>query len=115
MSRIDRVDRVFLNLKQWRGPIIYVILLEEAKLNNAWEVLHQISHPNLTILFYIVNRQSSPYHLDKNYRKITNNKIYFPFNLLRDLAIEYISTTQYFVIDGDIVLSRIELLFIIRK
>ena len=77
-------------------------------MNSAWETLRPIGHPNLTIILYIVNHQPSPYHIDINYKQIpNNNSIYFPFNLLRDIAIEYISTTHYFVIDGDIVLSCI--------
>lgn len=83
-----------------------VIFATENEIDELREVIDSYkSYKRITFILYIVksrtnSRYQSIYYDGK--KSVYRNNTIFPINVLRDLAIEFIDTTHYFVSDIDV-------------
>lgn len=83
-----------------------VLFAKESELNEIWDLMKSYEeYKRITYILYIVKENvKTPYKsvfYDPSNPSYSNNTI-FPINLMRDLAIESIDTTHYFVSDIDV-------------
>lgn len=70
-----------------------------------------ITDPMITFIFYILSddslsiQQPTFVKSDNSSRNVIRKNPFYPINLLRDIAIEFIQTTHYIFIDCDILIS----------
>lgn len=93
-------------MKRWQHRISLVFFIEENDLYKMGKVIDEYRKYNrITFILYIVNhRKESSWqsiYYDISHPVVSNETI-FPINILRDLAIEFIDTTHYFVSDIDV-------------
>ena len=100
-----RKDRLPYLMKRWKHRINMVIFVTENEIDELREVIDSYkSHKRITFILYIVksrtnSRYQSIYYDGK--KPVYRNNTIFPINVLRDLAIEFIDTTHYFICDID--------------
>lgn len=106
-----RLDRLPIHLSHWSGNMSIAIQLEESELPLVADVITKTNRSNIRFTLYIlkdIHRPSKGTFLMKQYRRV-----YFPScfacNVLRDLAIETIQSTHYFLIDGDAIITSTKL------
>ena len=98
-----RKDRLPYLMKRWKHRINMVIFVTENEIDELREVIDSYkSYKRITFILYIVksrigSRYQSIYYDEK--KPVYRNNTIFPINVLRDLAIEFIDTTHYFVSD----------------
>ena len=101
-----RKDRLPYLMKRWKHRINMVIFVTENEIDELREVIDSYkSYKRITFILYIVksrigSRYQSIYYDEK--KPVYRNNTIFPINVLRDLAIEFIDTTHYFVSDIDV-------------
>lgn len=101
-----RKDRLPYLMKRWKHRINMVIFVTENEIDELKEVIDSYkSYKRITFILYIVksrigSRYQSIYYDEK--KPVYRNNTIFPINVLRDLAIEFIDTTHYFVSDIDV-------------
>ena len=108
----DRVDRLPFHLNRWHEPMSIVIQLNEDELSTIASIISTINRPNIRFTLYILKniplRKKKCSFVTMNKKEIHYDSC-FAYNELRDLAIETIHTTHYFLIDGDaIITSKID-------
>ena len=103
---VGRKDRLPYLMERWKHRINMVIFAKENEFEELKEIIDTYkSYKRITFIVYIVKtRVGSNYqciYYDAKKPVYRNNTI-FPINVLRDLAIEFIDTTHYFVSDIDV-------------
>ena len=103
---MGRKDRLPYLMKRWKHRINMVIFVKENEIEELRGVIESYrSYKRITFILYIVkNRKGSKYesiYYDVK-KPVYRNDTIFPINVLRDLAIEFIDTTHYFVSDIDV-------------
>ena len=93
-------------MKRWRGPISTVLFIEEDQLRDVAAFILQQKRYNVIYSLYIRHTSSSniPYVARKGKRVYYVNGIY-PTNTLRDIGIESILTSHYFLLNIDTIPS----------
>ena len=106
----ERMNRLPLQLQRWNGNMSIAILLEKHELPYIASIVTTVNHPSIRFTFYILDDSPSR----KNHCSVVLPKFErqyyhycFPYNVLRDLAIESIQTSHYLLIDSDAILSSI--------
>ena len=83
-----------------------VIFATENEIDELREVIDSYkSYKRITFILYIVKSRTNSRYQSINYngkKCVYRNNTIFPINVLRDLAIEFIDTTHYFVSDIDV-------------
>ena len=100
--RLNRVDRFPFLLARWRGPISSVMFVSEAEVEKACEFLFQ--HRNRPIIFtlYIVHNMGVNPFFYQGTRRVYFKQGLYPYNVLRNIGIESITTTHYLLVDIDV-------------
>lgn len=87
------------------------IVLSESDISNLNRLVDPFLNRGITFTFYIAkefpdNQYHSYYVLDDKRGKFRNyNRVIYPMNIARDLAIESVTTTHYLFIDIDFFIS----------
>ena len=102
---IDRQNRLPYLLRRWKHEIVLAICVLESQLSQVGELIKKYNEYNqITFIIYVIrNNNDSSFKTifyDDSGPVYSNNTI-FPINLLRDLSIESIDTTHYFICDID--------------
>lgn len=99
----SRLDRLSLHFYRWKSPMSIAIQLNEEELNDVATILTQIRRPNIRFTLYIV--RNTRQKMRCKFISMNGSKVYyetcFVVNILRNLAIETIRTTHFFIVDGD--------------
>ena len=85
----------------------------EDDISTVATVVSNITRPNIRFTFYILKNSDKGQAKCSYVRKLSEIVLAdscFPINVLRDLGIETIQTTHYFILDGDAVISSMELM-----
>ena len=99
------MDRFPYLLKRWKGPISSVMYLDEKELVKACSFLHKHYKSSITFSLYIVhNRGKHPFFYGRNKREFLKKGLY-PYNVMRNIGIDSISTTHYLLTDIDVLPS----------
>ena len=110
-SRPRRLNRLPYHIRRFQGPKIFIIYALEEELSQIHSTISTITDSSVTFIFYIPSSSSSlsqpPTFVksENTSSHIVRKKPFYPINLLRDLAIEYIQTTHYLFLDCDILIS----------
>ena len=107
---LNRQDRLPYLMKRWKHRIMMSIMIMESELHSTIDLIQAYEHyRQITFLLYIIKDQPSiqgrSIFYDTTGPSYSDETI-FPINLLRDLAIESIETTHYFVSDIDVFSSE---------
>ena len=101
-----RKDRLPYLMKRWKHRINMVIFATENEIDELREVIDSYkSYKRITFILYIVKSRTNSRYQSIYYdglKPVYRNNTIFPINVLRDLAIEFIDTTHYFVSDIDV-------------
>lgn len=101
---IDRQNRLPYLLKRWKYDIVLAISVLESELAQVEALINSyIEYKQITFVIYVIKTMNTPYKsiLYDDSGPIYSNNAIFPINLLRDLSIESIDTTHYFICDID--------------
>ena len=108
---LNRFDRLPYHLSRWKGPMSIAIQINEEELEELYNIISSIWRNNIRFTFYIVKKQSNSKPRCK-FVTMNGKSILLPTcfvcNVLRNLAIETISTSHFLLIDGDGIISSIE-------
>ena len=108
---INRMDRLPLHFNRWSGDMSIVLQVNEEEMEFLVDLLDTIKRPRIRFTFYIVQ---TPRKGDSRctFQSMTNVKVQytscFVINVLRNLAIETIKTTHFLIVDGDGIISCID-------
>ena len=107
---LNRQDRLPYLMKRWKHRIMMSIMIMESEIPNVIKLINDYkNYQRITYLLYIIKEKPSfqgrSIFFDSTGPTFSNETI-FPINLLRDLAIESIETTHYFVSDIDVFTSE---------
>ena len=107
---LNRQDRLPYLMKRWKHRILMSIMIKESEIPNVIKLIDDYKiYQRITYLLYIIKEkpsfQGKSIFFDSTGPTFSNETI-FPINLLRDLAIESIETTHYFVSDIDVFSSE---------
>lgn len=106
-----RLDRLQFHLDRWHEPLSIVIQMGEDDISTVATVVSNITRPNIRFTFYILKNiekgQARCSYVRKSGEIVLTDSC-FPINVLRDLGIETIQTTHYFILDGDAVISSMK-------
>ena len=101
---LDRHNRLPYLLKRWKHEIVLAIAVKESELAQVGTLINAYNdYKQITFVIYVI-RELNTYFKSIFYDDsgpIYSNKTIFPINLLRDLSIESIDTTHYFICDID--------------
>lgn len=106
---LNRKDRLPYLMKRWKHRINMAIFLRERDIPEVKQLINDYSsYRRIKFILYIVKDE-----VDTPYRSIYfdpvkplySNETIFPINVLRDLAIESIETTHFYVSDIDVFAS----------
>ena len=104
----DRLNRLPLQFKRWKGPMSLAIQLDEEELPKVARILSKINRTNIRYTFYITKNIGKDIprctFIAMNGTSLLYNRC-FVINELRNLAIESIQTTHYMLIDSDGIIS----------
>ena len=99
----SRLDRLSLHFDRWKSPMSIAIQLNEEELKDVATILTQIRRPNIRFTLYIVRNTGQKMRC--KFVSMNGTKVFyetcFVVNILRNLAIETIRTTHFFIVDGD--------------
>ena len=106
---LNRKDRLPYLMKRWKHRINMAIFLQERDIPEVKQLINEYSsfHRIKFILYIVKDKIDTPYrsiYFDP-VKPIYSNETIFPINVLRDLAIESIETTHYYVSDIDVFAS----------
>lgn len=110
----SRMDRLYLHFQRWNGSISVAIQMTENELSSVFSRILLYGRRNIRYTFYIIPHrdninQTCSFVTMK--RKVIYYDNCFDINVLRNLAIETITTSHFLLIDGDgIISSTISLL-----
>lgn len=103
---LDRQDRLPYLVKRWKHRIVMSIFLKESELPRTEQIVNIYKNEKrITFLLYIISEDYKSFYKSIFYDvkgPQYYNETMFPINLLRDLAIETIETTHYFISDIDV-------------
>ena len=104
---LSRTDRIPYHLKRWKGLKVIVVMMNRAELKSAWTQLTSFIDPSLRFILYVTDSHPTPYFISSvdPWVTVPKSSPFYPLNLLRDIAIESITTTHFLMIDGDVFLS----------
>ena len=111
---LNRFDRLPYHLNRWKGPMSIAIQINEEELDEMLYEMEKIQRNNIRFTFYIV--QKIPVNkprcsfITMNGKSISLQNC-FVCNVLRNLAIETITTSHFLLIDGDGIISCIHYFF----
>ena len=101
---LDRQNRLPYLLKRWKHEIVLAIAVKESELAQVGTLINAYNdYKQIAFVIYVI-RELNTYFKSIFYDDsgpIYSNKTIFPINLLRDLSIESIDTTHYFICDID--------------
>ena len=107
-TRLDRMNRIPYLLQRWKQRISIAVFLDEKELSQLERLLMEYSFPKRIIFsFYIrktITSVNTPYYRKGNVIQYFNDGLY-PMNILRDMAIESVTTTHYLLLDIDTFIS----------
>ena len=92
-------------LKRWKGPIVSVFIIQEIEFRALMEFILQQTRSILFNIYIIPTYTITPFIYQGKHKYYMPNGIY-PFNVLRDIGIESITTTHYLLLDIDVFPSR---------
>ena len=96
------MDRFPYLLARWRGPISTVMFVNETEVEKAFEFIFRHRKYPITFTLYIVHNMGvNPYFFEGTERVYFDKGLY-PYNVLRNIGIESISTTHYLLVDIDV-------------
>ena len=101
----DRINRYPYLLKRWKGPIVSVFIIQEIEFRALMEFILQQTRSILFNIYIIPTYTITPFIYQGKHKYYMPNGIY-PFNVLRDIGIESITTTHYLLLDIDVFPSR---------
>ena len=114
---LNRFDRLPYHLNRWKGPMSIAIQINEEELEEMIDEIVKIQRNNIRFTFYIVQKtvENEPRcsFITMNGKSIPLQNC-FVYNVLRNLAIETITTSHFLLIDGDGIISSIFLLSILH-
>ena len=105
---LNRMDRLYLHFDRWKGPMSIAVQVNEEDFVDLISIVNAIRRNNIRFTFYIVKKP-----IESNYRctfkSLSGIDVYYEscyvINVLRNLAIETISTSHFLIIDGDGIVS----------
>ena len=105
---LDRFDRLPYHLNRWKGPMSIAIQINEEEIDEMLDKIEKIRRNNIRFTFYLIKK--IPVNKPRCHFIILNGKSIplqncFVCNVLRNLAIETITTSHYLLIDGDGIIS----------
>lgn len=104
----DRLNRLPFHLERWHEPMSIVIILNENELLKVSNTITKINRSNIRLTLYIIknltNNQNKCIYYKQNNKMVFSTYCY-PYNELRDLAIETIQTSHYLLLDGDAIIT----------
>lgn len=93
-------------MKRWKHRINMAVFLQETDIPEVKQLISEYSslHRIKFILYIVKDKVDTPYRsiFFDPVKPLYSNETIFPINVLRDLAIESIETTHYFVSDIDV-------------
>ena len=101
---LDRQNRLPYLLKRWKHDIILAVAVSESQLAQVGTLIDAYNdYKQITFVLYVIRELNAPYQsiLFDDFGPVYSNNTIFPINLLRDLSIESIDTTHYFICDID--------------
>ena len=108
------MNRLPFQLERWNGNMSITILLEKHELPYIASIVSTINHSSIRFTLYILEDSSTKkYHCSVVLPQFERQYYHycFPYNVLRDLAIESIQTSHYLLIDSDAILSSMFLFY----
>ena len=106
---LNRKDRLPYLMNRWKHRINMALFLKEEEIPLAQEIIDEYSkYRRIKFILYIVKKDiTTPYQsiYYDNIGTTYSNETIFPINILRDLAVESIETTHYYVSDIDVFAS----------
>ena len=100
--RLNRVDRFPYLLARWRGPISTVMFVNETEVEKAFEFIFRHRKYPITFTLYIVHNMGVNPYFFAGTKRVYFDKGLYPYNVLRNIGIESISTTHYLLVDIDV-------------
>ena len=105
---LNRMDRLHLHLERWKGHVSIAVQVNEEDLLDLIQTVNAIKRNNIRFTFYIVKKPG-----ESNYRctfkSMNGTDVHYEscyaINILRNLAIETITTSHFMIIDGDGIVS----------
>ena len=109
---LNRMDRLPYHLDRWKGPMSIAVQMREDEINDLdrfLNIVHSLDRKqDIRFTFYIVKKRESGQY-DCVFQSMENLDVHmefcFVYNVLRDLAIETISTSHFMLLDGDSIIS----------
>lgn len=107
--RLNRFERLPYIMDRWNASMsIAVFATEEEVKDVAFDMINYKSSQSIVYTIYVRKRISSsntPYYLNREGVQFEYPDGVYPLNVLRNLAIESITTSHYMLIDADVFLS----------
>ena len=107
--RLNRFERLPYIMDRWNASMsIAVFATEEEVKDVAFDMINYKSSQSIVYTIYVRKRISSsntPYYLNREGVRFEYPDGVYPLNVLRNLAIESITTSHYMLIDADVFLS----------
>ena len=100
--RLNRVDRFPYLLARWHGPISTVMFVSETEVEKAFEFIFRHRKYPITFTLYIVHNMGVNPYFFAGTKRVYFDKGLYPYNVLRNIGIESISTTHYLLVDIDV-------------
>ena len=108
--RLNRFNRFPFILQRWPGYVSVAIFVKQSEVSALAEKMAQFAAERRVIYTVYVQKtidpENPPFYVMPNKEKRLYPKGLYPLNILRDLAIESIHTTHFFMIDADVFLSK---------
>ncbi|KAM7456586.1 hypothetical protein BLSTO_02654 [Blastocystis sp. subtype 1] len=108
--RLNRFNRFPFILQRWPGYVSVAIFVKQSEVPALAEKMAQFAAERRVIYTVYVQKtidpENPPFYMMPNKEKRLYPKGLYPLNILRDLAIESIHTTHFFMIDADVFLSK---------
>ena len=106
---LDRFDRLPYHLDRWKGPISIAIQINEEELEELYDFISPIQRNNIRFSFYIVQKPLVKNQPRCTFITMNGESLSLPncfvYNVLRNLAIETITTSHFLLVDGDGIIS----------
>lgn len=105
-----RMDRLPFHLSRWHDNMSIALQLFEHELPQALDYVMKYARNNIRWSFYIIDDAPTNkcFYIRKNGTRLFHDSCY-ECNILRNLAIESITTSHFLIIDGDGIMTRIPL------
>ena len=105
MLTANRMNRFPFHIERWEKNISVAIETSEEELPSLVKTIALVKRDNIRYTFQVIKKTKEGCRFFYNNRTIIYDSC-FDINLLRDLAIETVTTTHFLIVDGDAIISR---------